>query len=280
MKKSVSDKKPARKTSTKADGTKKMGLKKATGAVTKTKAGQAAKKIPASAKKDKIKTAKKSLGSKLKIPASAKASSKAGSAILYSPKKTGQKKKNSALKKGPSKAAAAKKTELAAKKAKASLAMKKLDGGAAAKKASTAGAASKKNPAAAGGFNLNQFMEQKLGPSAAKQVMSIYLLITIIAPQAVSGLRHSTLADLIKFNGQMAHSFYKVSEEDGLETVLYVLQAEEDVKVRLPDLLLHDHSLHNSPSRSCLRAPALPRRTPRWWCTGTCCCSGTLPPSA
>ena len=31
----------------------------------------------------------------------------------------------------------------------------------------------------------------------------------------------------------MAHSFYKVSEEDGLETILYILQAEEDVKVRL-----------------------------------------------
>ena len=31
----------------------------------------------------------------------------------------------------------------------------------------------------------------------------------------------------------MAHSFYQVSEEDSLETILYILQAEEDVKVRL-----------------------------------------------
>ena len=252
QKKSVSNQKPAKKTSAKADGTKKMGLKKATGAATKMKPGKAVKKIPASAKKipasakkipasaktNKIKTAKKPLGSNMNMPASAKASSKAGSRILNSPKKMAQKKMTSSVKKSPSKAAAAsaKKTELAAKKTKASEALKKLGGGASAKKVSTASAGSKKNPAAPGGFNLNQFMDKKLGPSAAKQVTSIYMLITIITfpPQGVSGLRHSTLADLIKFNGSMAHSFYKVSEEDGLETVLYILQAEEDVKVRPP----------------------------------------------
>ena len=185
LKKSVSDKKPAKKTSPKAVGTKKMGLKKASGAAAKMKPAQVAKKIPssakkisASAKKNKIKTVKKYLEGNVKKPASAKASSKAGQRILNSPKKMGQKKNVSAVKKSPSKAAAAKKTELAAKKTKASESRKKLGDGASAKKASTAGAASKKNPAAPGGFNLNQFMDQKLGPSAAKQVMSIVCLLS------------------------------------------------------------------------------------------------------
>ena len=245
LKKSVSDKKPAKKTSPKTDGSKNTGLKKATGAATKMKPAKTAKKSPASAKKNTTKTVKKSSGSKMKTPSSVKASSEAGSRILKSPKKIGQKKMISAVKKSSSKAVAAvaKKTELAAKKTKASEARKKLGGGASAKKVSVAGAASKKNPAAPGGFNLDQFMEQKLGSSATKQVMSIYLLITIItfSPQGVSGSRRSSLADLIKFNAAMAHFFYKVSEEDGLETVLYILQAEEDVKVRHHDPLLPDH---------------------------------------
>ena len=59
------------------------------------------------------------------------------------------------------------------------------------------------------------------------------------------------MADLIKFNTHMAHSFYKVSEEDGLETVLFALQAEEDVKVRLPDHCLPDTSTHLPPEAGC-----------------------------
>ena len=85
------------------------------------------------------------------------------------------------------------------------------------------------------------------------------------------------------FNGNIqmwAHSFYDVSEEGSLETVLYVLQTEENVKVRPPHPLLPDPPLYKSPSRSWIRAPALLQPTRRWSCTGTCCCSGTWPPSA
>ena len=163
LNKFVINKKPAKKATTKAEGAKKIGLKKTTGAASKKRPAKASKKMPAPAKK---------------TPASIRASSKAGSGIL---KKTGQKKTASALKKSTSKASivAAKKRELAAKKAKATEAQKKLGAGASSRKTSTTGAASK-NPAAPSGFNLNEFMDQKLGPSATKQVMVTILIITII----------------------------------------------------------------------------------------------------
>ena len=171
LNKSVINKKPAKKAATKAELAKKIGLKKTTGAASKKRLAKASKKMPAPAKKIKVVTSKKT-------PASARASSKAGSGIL---KKTGQEKTASALKKSTSKSSsvAAKKRELAAKKAKATMAKNKLGAGASSRKTSTAGAVSEK-PAAPSGFNLNEFMDQKLGPSAAKQVMLTIFIITII----------------------------------------------------------------------------------------------------
>ena len=82
-------------------------------------------------------------------------------------------------------------------------------------------------------FNKAQFT-QKLEPSAALHKVTVLSSPKCSSPlPQYPGSLHSSLADLIKFNAAVAHSFYQVSEEDGLETVLYILQAEENVKVRL-----------------------------------------------
>ena len=158
----------AKKKAASPKGGKKINLKKITGAASKKKPAKAVKKMSASAKKKVIKTAKEtSIGKKMM----------ASSVKRITPKEAGTKKTS---------VIAGKKYELPAKKAKATLARKKVGDEASGKKASTTSAASKKNHAAPGGFNLNQFMDQKLGPSVAKQVRVIFLTMLV-----TSALRES-----------------------------------------------------------------------------------------
>ena len=158
----------AKKKAASPKGGKKIDLKKITGAALKKKPEKAVKKMSASAKKKVIKTTKEtSIGKKMM----------ASSVKKVTFKEVGARKTS---------VTAGKKSELAAKKAKATLARKKVDDEASAKKASTTSAASKKNHAAPGGFNLNQFMDQKLGPSVAKQVRIVFLTMSV-----TSALRES-----------------------------------------------------------------------------------------
>jgi len=69
-------------------------------------------------------------------------------------------------------------------------------------------------------FNLNTFIGQKFKK----------LEKTAFQKKNVAGGSNSPLADLVKFNTNLAHTFYNVSDEDSLETLLYALQPQEDIK--------------------------------------------------
>ena len=57
--------------------------------------------------------------------------------------------------------------------------------------------------------------------------------------QIISGSSNSTLADLVKFNTNLAHSFYNITDMDTLEVSLLALQPMLDVeKLEYRDLLL------------------------------------------
>ena len=48
--------------------------------------------------------------------------------------------------------------------------------------------------------------------------------------QIISGSSNSTLADLVKFNTNLAHSFYNITDMDTLEVSLLALQPRQDVE--------------------------------------------------
>merc|ERR1712080_219188 len=68
--------------------------------------------------------------------------------------------------------------------------------------------------------DLNQFIAAKFGKLEKLAFMK----------QNVAGTSNSSLSDLVKFNTTLAHSVYKVTDETSLETLLYALQPEKDVK--------------------------------------------------
>merc|ERR1712080_19694 len=69
-------------------------------------------------------------------------------------------------------------------------------------------------------FNLNKFFEDKFGK----------LEKTSFQKQNVSGRSNSMLSDLVKFNTSLAHTSYKIRDEAILETMLYAMQPEKDIK--------------------------------------------------
>ena len=56
--------------------------------------------------------------------------------------------------------------------------------------------------------------------------MFIFLLM-----QNVSGSNNSSLSELVRFNTNLAHSFYKITDEASLETAIYALQPENGIEV-------------------------------------------------
>ena len=68
-------------------------------------------------------------------------------------------------------------------------------------------------------FDLDIFITQKLGKMISKN-----------EKKTISDARKSSLADLVKFNTTLAHSFYKINDEAILETSLLFLQPEEDIQ--------------------------------------------------
>ena len=68
-------------------------------------------------------------------------------------------------------------------------------------------------------FDLDVFITQKLGT-----------LNSMNEKKIISDSSKSSLADLVTFNTTLAYSFYKITDENSLETSLLSLQAEEDIK--------------------------------------------------
>ena len=66
-------------------------------------------------------------------------------------------------------------------------------------------------------FNLDMFITEKLGPMNMENKKKI-----------ISDSSSSTLADLIKFNTNLAHSFYNITDLDSLEVTLLALQPKVD----------------------------------------------------
>jgi len=77
--------------------------------------------------------------------------------------------------------------------------------------------AKKSNPGSKG-LDLNKFIESKFG-NLGEQALN----------QVVSGVRKSTMGDLIQFNTRLANS-YKISDEDSLETIVYAHQPSETLQ--------------------------------------------------
>jgi hypothetical protein len=66
-------------------------------------------------------------------------------------------------------------------------------------------------------FNLDMFITEKLGPLEMENQKKI-----------ISDSSSSTLADLIKFNTNLAHSFYNITDLDTLEVTLLALEPKVD----------------------------------------------------
>eukprot|EP00091_Calanus_sinicus_P006799 TRINITY_DN1755_c0_g1_i4.p1 TRINITY_DN1755_c0_g1~~TRINITY_DN1755_c0_g1_i4.p1 ORF type:complete len:251 (+),score=122.69 TRINITY_DN1755_c0_g1_i4:101-754(+) len=69
-------------------------------------------------------------------------------------------------------------------------------------------------------FDLDVFISQKMGKVNSKNEKKI-----------ISDSSNSSLADLVKFNTTLAYSFYKITDDNCLETCLLSLQPEEDIKM-------------------------------------------------
>ena len=67
-------------------------------------------------------------------------------------------------------------------------------------------------------FDLNEFINEKLGNLQKKN-----------EKQKIFDSKNSSLADMIKFNTILAHSFYKITDRDLLEVVILALHPEVEV---------------------------------------------------
>jgi len=79
--------------------------------------------------------------------------------------------------------------------------------------------ASKASVTSASKFDLNKFISEKF-----ENIDDTSL------NQAIAGTKKSTLGDLIAFNTTLAHSYYKICDQDSLEAVTYALQSEGTIK--------------------------------------------------
>jgi len=68
-------------------------------------------------------------------------------------------------------------------------------------------------------FDLNDFIIEKLGKTTSKN-----------KKQIISDKTKSSLSDLVNFNTTLAHSLYKVTDKDSLESTLHSFQANEDIE--------------------------------------------------
>jgi len=67
-------------------------------------------------------------------------------------------------------------------------------------------------------FDLNEFIVEKLGKATVKTKNLI-----------IFDRYKSSLSELVNFNIQLAHSVYKVTDKDSLESTLHSFQAKEDI---------------------------------------------------
>merc|ERR1712002_774722 len=75
--------------------------------------------------------------------------------------------------------------------------------------------ASKASVSSASKFDLNNFIREKFQNIDEASLN-----------QAIAGSKKSSLRDLSAFNTLVAHSYYKICDQDSLEAVTYALQSE------------------------------------------------------
>merc|ERR1711936_551547 len=75
-------------------------------------------------------------------------------------------------------------------------------------------------------FDLEVFIKEKLGTKMSSKNKK----------QTISDSNKSSLSELVKFNTNLAHSFYKVVDEDILETSLHCFQTEKDMTKLKPSV--------------------------------------------